>query len=268
MSNPKKIIKKSESIDGGVRINKFIASTGYCSRRQADELILEGKVLLNKKVVKVLGTKILPNDEITINGQVLSAERKEYVLMNKPKNVICSKKDENNRQTVMDLLPTELQHLNPVGRLDRNTTGVLILTNDGEITHKLTHPSSNITKVYKATLDNPLNTSEFNQLLKGVELEDGISFFDQLAEIKTEDGSVYGIQIHSGKNRIVRRMFEYFGRVVEKLDRVMFHKIDKGGLKRGEWRFLRENEIRSLGVKELPKAKKSFKPNKVIYRKR
>lgn len=260
---PVKNIPSVVKNDTLTRINKFIASSGMCSRRQAEELVLSGKVTLNGKTVNDLSTKVLPTDTVMVDGKLLSSEKKEYVLLNKPKNTICSKKDENDRKTVMDLLPPELQHLNPVGRLDRNTTGVLLFTNDGEIANKLSHPSTKTIKVYKIAIDVPLNTNEFNQMLKGIELEDGLSNFDQLFELKLEEGVVYGVEIHSGKNRIVRRMFDALGRKVLKLDRVIFHKLDKGGLKRGEWRYLRENEIRSLGVKELPKSKPaSFKPNR------
>lgn len=244
---PKKGIADDKPITD-LRLNRFISMSGLCSRRKADELIAEGKVKVNGKVITELGYKIKMRDKVMVDNKLVSPEKKQYILMNKPKGTICTKKDPKNRKTVLDLLPEDLRHLNPVGRLDRNTTGVLLLTNDGELTQKLIHPSKQIKKIYKATLSAAITSEQMDKLVQGVELEDGLSFFDQLVELKEDDKPRYGIEIHSGKNRIIRRMFEAVGVQVVKLDRVLFHTIERRGLKKGEWRFLRDKELRTLGV--------------------
>lgn len=235
--------------DEKVRLNRFISLSGLCSRRKADELIAEGSVKVNGKLVKEMGFKVSFRDKVLVNNTLITPEKKQYVLMNKPKGAICTTNDPNKRRTVMDLLPAELQHLYPVGRLDRNTTGVLLLTNDGDLTQKLLHPSKKVKKVYKATLENHITEAVMEKLVNGVELEDGKAFFDKLVELQEDEKPRFGVEIHSGKNRIVRRMFESVGTQVLKLDRVLFHTLDRHGIKRGEWRHLREKELRSLGVK-------------------
>lgn len=245
----KKTDKKSEQLPELIRLNRFISMSGLCSRRKADELIEAGQVKVNNKVVKELGFKVRMRDKVLVNNELITPEKKVYVLMNKPKGTICTKSDPRKRKTVMDLLPEDLQHLNPVGRLDRNTTGVLLLTNDGELTQKLLHPSKKIKKVYKALLDKHLQEADMDKLVTEVVLEDGPTFFDKLVDLQEDEHPRYGIEIHSGKNRIIRRMFESLGFQVVKLDRVLFHGIERRGLKRGEWRYMRDKEIRSLGVK-------------------
>ena len=244
----KKAAEGSKS-PGPIRLNRFISMSGLCSRRKADELIAEGKVKVNGKVVLEMGHKVSMRDKVLVNNQLISPEKKQYILLNKPKGTICTKSDPNNRKTVLDLLPDDLKHMNPVGRLDRNTTGVLILTNDGELTQNLIHPSKKIKKIYKATLNEHISQEQMNQLVTGIELEDGLSMFDKLVDLNEDEKPRYGIEIHSGKNRVIRRMFEAVGVQVVKLDRVLFHNIERRGLKRGEWRFLRDKELKGLGLK-------------------
>lgn len=229
-----------------VRINKYISNAGVCSRRAAEQLVLEGKVRINGKRVRELGTKVLPGDKVEVNGKVLDIEEKLYILLNKPRNVITTKKDEKGRRTVMDLLPEKFKHLYPVGRLDRNTTGVLLLTNNGELANKLLHPSSKIKKVYKAKASRRLTQEELDALATGVELEDGVSKFDKIVELEDETGIRYGVEIHSGKNRIVRRMFQHIGSEVVKLDRVLFHTFEKRGIPKAKFRELKPKEVRNL----------------------
>lgn len=232
-----------------IRLNRFISNSGLCSRRAADELIAAGKVKVNGKLVQEMGFKVSLSDKVQVDNKIVSPEKKIYLLMNKPGGVICTRKDERGRRTVMDMLPAEYQHLYPVGRLDRNTTGVLLITNDGELTQKLLHPSKKVKKVYKVKLDRDLSKEEMEKLVEGVELDDGTSFFDQLAELKEDKEPRYGVEIHSGKNRIIRRMFESVGARVVKLDRVLFHTLERRGMQRGEFRPLRDKELRTLGVK-------------------
>lgn len=241
--------EKQQEVSDEIRLNRYISLSGLCSRRGADELIAKGRVKVNGKTVKEMGLKVKRQDKVLVDNKLISPEKKQYVLLNKPKGVICTRKDEKDRKTVMDLLPPDLRHLYPVGRLDRNTTGVLLITNDGDLTQKLLHPSKKVKKVYKATLNKQLTQEEMDALVKGVELEDGRSAFDKLVELREDDLPRFGVEIHSGKNRIVRRMFESCKAEVLKLDRVLFHTIERRGLNRGEWRHLREKELRSLGVK-------------------
>ncbi len=231
-----------------IRLNKFIANSGLCSRRAADTLISEGKVKVNGSVVVEMGVKVSLRDKVLVNNEVISVGDKKYVLLNKPRNTICTRSDENNRKTVMDILPEKFKHLYPVGRLDRNTTGVLLLTNDGILTQNLLHPSKKIKKIYKAKLAKRLTQEELDKLVTAVELEDGVSSFNKLVELQEDNDFRYGIEIHSGKNRIIRRMFESIGNEVLKLDRVRFHTFDKKGIARGQWREVKDKELKALEV--------------------
>ncbi|MBR9859894.1 rRNA pseudouridine synthase [bacterium] len=244
-TKPEQVLDPNEP----VRLNRYISISGLCSRRKADEWISEGRVKVNGVVVKELGVKVSAKDKVLVDNKLVTPEEKKYVVLNKPKNTICTKSDPEGRKTVIDLLPDDLKHLNPVGRLDRDTTGVIILTNDGDLTQALLHPSKTVRKIYKATLNRVLSQDELNKLVTEVELEDGPFFFDKLAELNEDELPRYGIEIHSGKNRIIRRTFEAIGAQVVKLDRVRFHNIERRGLKRGEWRLLKDKEIRGLGVK-------------------
>ena len=230
-----------------VRLNKYIANSGVCSRREADNFILAGVVTVNGEVVTELGTKININtDDIRFNGERLKGEAKVYIVMNKPKGYVTTASDPHADKTVMDLLKGCPSRVFPVGRLDKNTTGVLMFTNDGEIAEKLTHPSYDKKKIYQVSLDNKLKREDFELILQGVELSDGIIAADELEYIEDDDHRKLGIEIHSGKNRIVRRIFESLGYEVKALDRVYFAGLTKKGLKRGEWRYLTEGEINLL----------------------
>ena len=230
-----------------VRLNKYIANSGVCSRREADNFILAGVVTVNGEVVTELGTKININtDDIRFNGERLKGEANVYIVMNKPKGYVTTASDPHADKTVMDLLKGCPSRVFPVGRLDKNTTGVLMFTNDGEIAEKLTHPSYDKKKIYQVSLDNKLKREDFEQILQGVELSDGIIAADELEYIEDDDHRKLGIEIHSGKNRIVRRIFESLGYEVKALDRVYFAGLTKKGLKRGEWRYLTEGEINLL----------------------
>ncbi len=236
------------AVTNKVRLNKFISNAGICSRRAADRLIEEGRVKVNNTVVKSLGVKVDLSDKVQVDNQIISSAEKLYVLLNKPRNVISTTSDEKNRKTVLDILPARYSHLYPVGRLDRNTTGVLLLTNDGTLTQNLLHPTKKIKKVYKAKVSRQLSEEELSKLMSGVELEDGISKFDKIVELFEDDAFRYGIEIHSGKNRVIRRVFESVGNEVVKLDRVMFHTFDKRGLQRGGHRALTSKELKGLEV--------------------
>ena len=230
-----------------VRLNKFIANSGVCSRREADNFILAGVVTVNGEVVTELGTKVNINtDDIRFNGERLKGENKIYIIMNKPKGYVTTASDPHADRTVMDLLKGCPSRVFPVGRLDKNTTGVLMFTNDGEIAEKLTHPSYDKKKIYQVSLDNKLRGEDFDKILSGVELSDGVIAADALEYIEEDDHRKLGIEIHSGKNRIVRRIFESLGYEVKALDRVYFAGLTKKGLKRGEWRYLSEGETNLL----------------------
>ncbi|MGF1532228.1 MAG: pseudouridine synthase [Bernardetiaceae bacterium] len=225
------------------RLNRFIANAGICSRREADTHITAGHVQINGVVVTELGRRVKPDDQVRYKGRIISAERPVYILLNKPKDFITTTKDPQGRPTVMDLVKDAApQRLYPVGRLDRQTTGLLLLTNDGDLSKKLTHPSYQVPKVYRIELDKPIEADHFDQLSQGITLEDGFIKPDDLAVV-SPDGLVLGIEIHSGKNRIVRRMFEHFGYQIEKLDRTIYAGLTKAGLGRGKWRFLKEQEV-------------------------
>ena len=230
-----------------VRLNKYIANSGVCSRREADNFILAGVVTVNGEVVTELGTKININtDDIRFNGERLKGEAKVYIVMNKPKGYVTTASDPHADKTVMDLLKGCPSRVFPVGRLDKNTTGVLMFTNDGEIAEKLTHPSYDKKKIYQVSLDSKLKQEDYEKILSGIELPDGMIAADELEYIEEDDHRKLGIEIHSGKNRIVRRIFESLGYEVKALDRVYFAGLTKRGLKRGEWRYLSEGETNLL----------------------
>ena len=230
-----------------VRLNKFIANSGVCSRREADTYIQTGLVTVNGKIVTELGTKVKPGDDVRFNGERLKGEQKVYLVMNKPKNYVTTMSDPHAEQTVMDLITKEKcpQRVFPVGRLDKATTGVLLFTNDGPLAEKLMHPSFETRKIYQVDLDKNLKGSDFNAILEGIKLEDGEIHADSLSYID-DDRSKVGIEIHSGRNRIVRRIFEHLGYKVRKLDRVYFAGLTKKNLKRGQWRFLSAEEVNFL----------------------
>ena len=231
-----------------IRLNKFIANSGVCSRREADTMIQAGVVTVNGEVVTELGTKInVLKDEVRFNGEKLKGEEKVYIVMNKPKGFVTSASDPHAEKTVMDLLKGCSVRVFPVGRLDKNTTGVLMFTNDGEIAEQLTHPSYKKKKIYQVILDKALDEADKEKILnEGLDLSDGNIKADELEYIDAEDHRRLGIEIHSGKNRIVRRIFESLGYTVKALDRVYFAGLTKKGLKKGEWRYLSEGEVNVL----------------------
>ena len=229
-------------------LNKYISHSGVCSRRDAAIIVRDGKVKVNGNVITEPGFKVLPKDEVTLSGKKLFlAENLVYILLNKPKDYITTLEDPQGRKTVLDLIRGATnERVFPVGRLDRNTTGVLLLTNDGELTQKLSHPSHEVRKMYEVRLDKPLGKAHFDKLANGITLEDGYVRPDAIAFADPKDKSIIGIEIHSGKNRIVRRMFESLGYDVKNLDRVMFANLTKKNVERGKWRFLKEKEVRLL----------------------
>jgi len=229
-----------------IRINKYIAASGICSRRDADELIKRGKVSVNGIVTKELGLKVELTDKIHVGDKLISPEKKVYILMNKPKDYISTVDDPHAERTVIDLVKNVTkERVYPVGRLDRNTTGVLLLTNDGDLTKKLTHPSSNKKKIYHISLNKSVIRADLDQIAEGIELDDGFIKADAINYVDANKKEI-GIELHSGRNRIVRRMFEHFGYRVVKLDRVYFAGLTKKGVNRGKWRFLAEKEINML----------------------
>jgi 23S rRNA pseudouridine2605 synthase len=238
----------SPTLELEMPLNKFIAHSGVCSRRDAAELIKSGKVKLNGEVVTEPGRKVTVKDSVTVGGKrVYPVNDLVYILLNKPKDYITTTDDPQQRKTVLDLIiGATKDRVYPVGRLDRNTSGVLLLTNDGELAQKLTHPSNEIKKVYAVTLDKPLEKKHFDEILKGVPLEDGMANVDVLAYTDAGDKRQIGVEIHSGRNRIVRRIFEKFGYDVKGLDRVMFAGLTKKNVNRGKWRYLNEKEVRDL----------------------
>ena len=230
-----------------LRLNKFIANTGLCSRREADEYIQAGRIAVNGQVITELGVKVNPTDTVSFDGKDLMPERKIYLLLNKPKGFVTSLEDEKDRKTVMDLVHYACrERIYPVGRLDRQTTGVLLFTNDGELALKLTHPSNHMRKIYQVQLDRAISEEDLKRLADGIDLDDGFIAPDAVAYANDEDPSQVGVEIHSGRNRIVRRMFESIGYTVKKLDRVYFAGLSKKGLKRGKWRFLSPQEVAFL----------------------
>ncbi len=238
-------IDKNNTLDskGTTRLNKYIAQSGVCSRREADNHIKAGKIKVNSKVVTEMGSQVKFGDKVYYGKKLLSKERLVYILLNKPKDFITTTDDPQERKTVMQLVSNACdERIYPVGRLDRNTTGILLLTNDGELSKKLTHPSYEIGKVYQAELDKPLDEDHLAKIKEGIELEDGKIKIDDIA-VLDKAGLALGIEIHSGKNRVVRRIFESFGYDVLRLDRVMFAGLTKKDLPRGKWRFLKDREI-------------------------
>ena len=233
-------------VTGEVRLNRFISQSGVCSRREADDFILAGVVTVNGQVVTELGTKILPTDEVRFNDERLQGEKNVYLVLNKPKGYVTSLDDPYADKTVMDLVKNACtERVYPVGRLDKNSVGLLLITNDGDITRQLTHPSCHKKKIYQVTLDKPLTRADMDTLTEGITLEDGDIFADEIA-YASEDKRSVGVEIHSGRNRIVRRMFEHLGYTVQKLDRVYYAGLTKKNLKRGAWRFLTKEEVMRL----------------------
>ncbi len=247
----KRISRKSQDISfeevksngNEVRLNRFIANAGVCSRREADELIKKGRVKINGQVMTEMGYRVKPTDSVYLDDEPLKRERMVYVLLNKPKDHITTTDDPEGRKTVMNLVRKACnERIYPVGRLDRNTTGLLLLTNDGALAEKLAHPSNNIKKVYQILLDKPITEGDFDKIVEGIELEDGNIRPDKLSVI-SDDGSALEMHIHSGRNRIVRRIFEHLGYEILRLDRVSYAGLTKKGLTRGEWRYLTEQEV-------------------------
>lgn len=240
---------KEENVDPTVpmRLNKFMANAGLCSRREADKYIESGLVTVNGQVVTELGTKVLRTDEVKFRDQTVKLEDKIYVLLNKPKDYVTTSDDPQNRKTVMDLVRNACpERIYPIGRLDRNTTGVLLLTNDGDMASKLMHPKFMKKKIYHVFLNKPVTEADMKHMMDGIELEDGEIKADAVEYASETDKKQVGIEIHSGKNRIVRRIFEHLGYKVVKLDRVYFAGLTKKNLRRGDWRFLTEDEVRIL----------------------
>lgn len=243
----KPTFKKGFRPDEKIRLNRFLANSGVCSRREADTLISSGCVSVNGKIVSELGTKVTVNDDVRFNGQQLNPERKVYLLLNKPKGFVTTTDDPQERKTVMDLVDKACpERIYPVGRLDKETTGLLLFTNDGDLAKKLMHPSFSRKKIYHAYLNKPLTKNHLLEIAKGVELEDGLIAADSVNYPNEEDKREVGIEIHSGKNRIVRRIFNHLGYEVEKLDRVYYAGLTKKNLPRGKWRFLTQSEINQL----------------------
>jgi len=229
-----------------IRLNKYIANAGVCSRREADLLIQNGEITINGKVVIELGYKVHPNDKVKYKGKALKPEKQVYILLNKPKDFITTTKDPRNRKTVMQLVAKATkERIYPVGRLDRNTTGLLLLTNDGDLAKKLAHPSHEIKKIYEVEIDKPISEEDFYKIVEGITLKDGPVQIDQIAVVDDKQTKL-GLEIHIGKNRIVRRIFEHLGYEVIKLDRVVYAGLTKKDLPRGKWRFLSSKEIVQL----------------------
>jgi len=233
---------------GEMPLNKYVAHSGICGRREAAELVKDGKVQVNKEVITEPGFKVKEGDEVKVNGKkIFPSKNLVYVLLNKPKDYLTTTDDPQKRKTVLDLITrATTERVFPVGRLDRNTSGVLLLTNDGELAQQLTHPKHEVRKIYAVTLDKPLEKNHFDQILKGLTLEDGPANVDVLAYSDVSDKTQVGVEIHNGRNRIVRRIFEAVGYDVKKLDRVMFAGLTKKNIERGKWRFLTEKEVRDL----------------------
>ena len=238
--------------DEPIRLNKFLANAGICSRREADEFITAGVVSVNGEIVTELGTKVKRSDEVKFHDQPVSIERKVYVLLNKPKDCVTTSDDPQERKTVMDFVKGACkERIYPVGRLDRNTTGVLLLTNDGDLASKLTHPKFLKKKIYHVYCDKNVTKADLDQIVQGITLDDGEIHADAISYASDTDKSQVGIEIHSGKNRIVRRIFESLGYRVVKLDRVYFAGLTKKGLRRGDWRYLTEQEVAMLRMGSL-----------------
>ena len=244
---PANTVPAAKDDDGLIRLNKFIANSGICSRREADGYIAAGLVTVNGYIVTEMGVKVKPDDDIRFNGERLKGEKKVYVLLNKPKDFVTTLSDPHAEKNVMQLISRSLcpERIFPVGRLDKSTTGVLLLTNDGELAERLTHPSYQKRKVYQVTLDKNVKSEDMDKLVDGIDLDDGPAYADEVA-YNGDERNIIGIEIHSGKNRIVRRMFEALGYRVRKLDRVYFAGLTKKNLRRGQWRFLSDEEVNML----------------------
>jgi 23S rRNA pseudouridine2605 synthase len=248
-SHKKQIEYRDQFVDPNepIRLNKFLANAGVCSRREADEFITAGVVSVNGEVVTELGTKVKRNDLVKFHEEPVNIERKVYVLLNKPKDFVTTVDDPQARRTVMDLVKNACsERIYPVGRLDRNTTGVLLFTNDGDLASKLTHPKFLKKKIYYVQTDKNVTKNDMDQIASGIQLEDGEIHADSIEYTDEVKRNLVGIEIHSGKNRIVRRIFESLGYKVIKLDRVLFAGLTKKGLRRGEWRYLTEQEVSFL----------------------
>lgn len=244
---PKKKKNQEGTDEDGVRLNKYIARAGLASRREADELIKTGVVEVNGKIIQEMGYKVQPTDVVRFDGREIKAEKKVYVLLNKPKGFITTTKDEKGRKTVMDLVANASPYrIYPVGRLDRPTTGVLLLTNDGEMAKKLTHPKHDVKKIYHVTLDKNLSTGDMHKILEGIELEEGTAIVDKISYVDGKKKNEIGLEIHIGWNRVIRRIFAEIGYEVIKLDRVYFAGLTKKGVKRGNWKILTEQEVNYL----------------------
>ncbi|MDB5251825.1 MAG: pseudouridine synthase [Flaviaesturariibacter sp.] len=243
-----KSVERKVTEDEQMPLNKYLAHSGICGRREAAEVVKTGKVSVNGAVIREPGHKVTVKDEIRVGDKRIHITKDlVYILLNKPKDYLTTTDDPQKRKTVLDLIThATKERVYPVGRLDRNTSGVLLLTNDGELAQKLTHPSNEIKKVYAVSLDKPLTKAHFDAILKGVPLEDGIANVDVLAYADNADRTQVGVEIHSGRNRIVRRIFEHFGYDVKNLDRVTFAGLTKKNVPRGKWRFLAEKEVRDL----------------------
>lgn len=230
-----------------IRLNRYIANAGVCSRREADNLIANGEIKVNGTIVKEMGFRVSPKDKVEHNGVLLSKEMKVYILLNKPKGFVTTTKDPHAKRNVIDLIANACdERVYPVGRLDKDTTGVLLLTNDGDLSQKLTHPKFNKKKIYHVVLDKSFTKEDFDKLNKGMELEDGFIKPDALSFVAGQDDKQVGVEIHSGKNRIVRRMFAHLGYEVVKLDRVLFAGLTKKNVMRGKFRFLTDKEVKFL----------------------
>jgi len=245
---PVAIVHPRSQSTGQMPLNKYVSHSGICGRREAAEMVKKGLVKVNGVVVTEPGHKVASTDEVKVNGKkIFPAKNLVYILLNKPKDFITTTDDPQGRKTVLDIIgKATTERVYPVGRLDRNTSGVLLLTNDGELAQKLTHPSNEIKKVYHVTLDKPLEKNDFERILKGVVLEDGPASVDVLAYADMKDKTQVGVEIHSGRNRIVRRIFEALGYDVKNLDRVIFAGLTKKNVERGKFRFLSEKEVRDL----------------------
>ena len=241
-------IKKAEKTDAELRLNRYISMSGVCSRRDADALIIEGRVKVNDVVIQTVGVKVKRNDKIEVDGEIIVPEKKIYIVLNKPKDYVTTMEDPLERKTVMSLIKDACkERVYPIGRLDRQTTGILLFTNDGDLSKKLTHPKYEHKKIYHVFLNRPLEPQDMENIAKGIELEDGPVKADEISYVSTDQMQV-GIEIHSGRNRIGRRIFEHLGYQIEKLDRVYFAGITKKNLPRGRWRFLTQEEIRILKI--------------------
>ncbi len=239
--------RTGKKITTEIRLNRFIANSGACSRRDADDHIRNGLVTVNGHLVTDMGTKVTYDDDVRLKNKKLTAEKKVYILMNKPKDYVTTVEDPHAEHTVLDLIDDSCrERVYPVGRLDKATTGVLLLTNDGDLTGKLTHPRYKRKKIYHVFLDHPVTKNDLFKLAEGIELDGEIIVADAVAYADTEDKSQIGIELHSGQNRVIRRMFETLGYKVKKLDRVYFAGLTKKNLKRGKWRFLTDKEVSML----------------------